>query len=283
LTDIAETTALDVLGVDGALVDEGPHLGSDKLVAVEPTRIAVLVDAPVRTSSYGSIWYLFERDYEVAFTAINVARIPSTDLRQYHVIVMPDGDFLSLASPDSEALETALASWVREGGTLVALREASAWVARSDSVLTRARTGGGRSKSAFMTDGGRPGDEAAPPPDPTRAETLPGTILRAAVHPYHYLSLGYDGEVPVMVWSNLAFEPDETLAVPVRFVEKDRLRLSGFAFEDSLERLAGTPYVIEEPVGKGHVVLFLDDPNFRLFWDGLTRLFFNAVFFSKSF
>jgi len=25
-------------------------------------------------------------------------------------------------------------------------------------------------------------------------------------------------------------------------------------------------------------VLFLDDPNFRLFWDGLTRLFFNAVF-----
>jgi hypothetical protein len=42
--------------------------------------------------------------------------------------------------------------------------------------------------------------------------------------------------------------------------------------------VAGSPYVVRDRRGAGSVVLFLDDPNFRLFWDGLRRLFINAVF-----
>jgi hypothetical protein len=64
----------------------------------------------------------------------------------------------------------------------------------------------------------------------------------------------------------------------VRIAEKDRARVSGFVFPESLTHVAGTPYVVRERRGQGSIVLFLDDPNFRLFWDGLTRLFFNAVF-----
>ena len=30
-------------------------------------------------------------------------------------------------------------------------------------------------------------------------------------------------------------------------------------------------------LGRGHVVLFAGDPNFRLFWRGTTQLFLNAV------
>jgi len=35
-------------------------------------------------------------------------------------------------------------------------------------------------------------------------------------------------------------------------------------------------------VGRGHVILFPDDPNFRLLWPRLTRMFMNAVFFGPS-
>ena len=63
----------------------------------------------------------------------------------------------------------------------------------------------------------------------------------------------------------------------------EKLRLSGFAYEDSLERLAETPYLLDERIGDGHVILFLDDPNFRLYWRGLSRLFLNAVLLSPSF
>ena len=166
------------------------------------------------------------------------------------------------------------------------MRGASAWLAGEDVAWTRTRLKPGfASKSAFMTDGGRPDD---PAPDAEEAgqpaEAIPGAILRALPNPESFLSFGYEGPFPVMVWSSLAFEPDPAVAAAARFPEDpDELLGSGFAFPDSLARLAGTPYLVTERVGSGRVVLFLDDPNFRLFWDGLTRLFMNAVLFAPSF
>ena len=87
----------------------------------------------------------------------------------------------------------------------------------------------------------------------------------------------------MLVQSNLAFEPDPAIAAPFRFAEPSRLHLAGFAYPDSLERLAGTPYALEERVGSGHIVLILDDPNFRLYWQGLSRLFLNSLVLSPSF
>ena len=87
----------------------------------------------------------------------------------------------------------------------------------------------------------------------------------------------------MLVRSNLAFEPDPEVAAPFRMAPLERLHLAGFAYPDSLERLAGTPYVTEERVGSRHVVLFLDDPQFRNYWHGLHRLLLNSLLLSPSF
>ena len=94
---------------------------------------------------------------------------------------------------------------------------------------------------------------------------------------------GYsETELPVMVWSALAFEANAPVEAPLRIADATRARVSGFVFPESIEHVAGTPYVVRDPRGQGSVVLFLDDPNFRLFWDGLTRLFFNALFLRSA-
>jgi hypothetical protein len=41
--------------------------------------------------------------------------------------------------------------------------------------------------------------------------------------------------------------------------------------------LEETPFIVHEQIGSGNVILFADDPNFRLFFDGLNRLFLNSV------
>ncbi len=43
-----------------------------------------------------------------------------------------------------------------------------------------------------------------------------------------------------------------------------------------------TPYVVAERSGRGHVVMYAGDPNFRLFWFGLNRLFLNSLCFLPS-
>ena len=49
------------------------------------------------------------------------------------------------------------------------------------------------------------------------------------------------------------------------------------------ERLARTPFLAVEPVGRGRAVLYNEDPNFRLFWFGLNRLFLNSLFFAGGY
>ena len=55
-------------------------------------------------------------------------------------------------------------------------------------------------------------------------------------------------------------------------------------FDIFTERLLrGTAHVIEEPTGRGHVVLYAEDPNYRGFWRATTRLFFNSFLFQPTF
>jgi hypothetical protein len=61
------------------------------------------------------------------------------------------------------------------------------------------------------------------------------------------------------------------------------LRLAGFVWPGNTERLLrGTAYVIEEHAGRGHVILFAEDPSFRGIWRTTVRLFFNALLFPSA-
>jgi hypothetical protein len=57
--------------------------------------------------------------------------------------------------------------------------------------------------------------------------------------------------------------------------------LSGFISDRNLKRIAGSPAVITKTNGKGQVIVFIDDLNFRMYWYGTTKLFMNAVLFGQ--
>ena len=63
--------------------------------------------------------------------------------------------------------------------------------------------------------------------------------------------------------------------VVLRFAKKDDLWVSGML--DKAEELAERPAVIECPVGKGHVVLFANNPMWRYQTQGSHALVFNAL------
>ena len=80
----------------------------------------------------------------------------------------------------------------------------------------------------------------------------------------------------------LFLKPSTKGANPVRFGKTD-LRLSGFAWPDNTEALlAETAYVIDEPIGGGHALIYLGDPTFRALWPGLRRLLLSGVLFGPT-
>jgi hypothetical protein len=116
---------------------------------------------------------------------------------------------------------------------------------------------------------------------------LPGSIMRATVDRTTYLTYGIDqNEMPVLMASGYFFRysKEGTNAVVFDARPSRSLTLSGFVWPGNTERLlAGTSYLIDESQGRGHVILFAEDPFFRGIFRSNTRLFFNSILFNGVF
>ncbi|HEX7177100.1 MAG TPA: hypothetical protein VF240_17715, partial [Pyrinomonadaceae bacterium] len=110
-----------------------------------------------------------------------------------------------------------------------------------------------------------------------------GALLRVKVDPQHFLGYGYEADVGATVSSNYAFNISRQGKNVAAYPEEDSLRLAGFVWPESRRALARTLYLWQERAGRGQVILFADDPNFRAAQLSTMRLFFNAVLLGPSF
>jgi hypothetical protein len=128
---------------------------------------------------------------------------------------------------------------------------------------------------------------ASPSARPGRVpEAVPGAIMRATLDRRAPLTYGYEQDsLPVLVDSAYFFRPSKegTNAVVFAADPARTLHVAGFVWPTTEALLRGTAYVIDEPAGRGHVVLFAEDPNFRAIWRSTTRLFFNSFLFQPIF
>jgi hypothetical protein len=118
-------------------------------------------------------------------------------------------------------------------------------------------------------------------------EGVPGAIMRATVDRTSYLTYGLESEeLPVLLSSGYFFRysKEGTNALVFDADPKKPLTISGFVWEGNTEKLLkGTAYVIDEPNGSGHVVLFADEPFFRGIFRSVTRPFLNSLLFNGTF
>ena len=116
-----------------------------------------------------------------------------------------------------EDLVRRLKEWVRGGGTLVTLGDASRWASTEKVGLIDARPEmrDGKPEGAEEKDKDKKAAEPVKPfdydkaiqPDRERPENTPGSVLRVELDTEHYLSSGTDGEVQVMVEGRRVFTP----------------------------------------------------------------------------
>jgi len=252
--------------------------------------VALAWDAPTSSLSAGWARYVLERRFEQPVTAVRVSSLRRLDLRRYDVLVLPSGDY---GDALGEEAVRRLKDWVRAGGTLVTLAEASRWAAREKVGLLEARTElrGGKPETEPSekekdkpaepkVEEGKPFDlEKALQPERERPETTPGALLRVLLDQEHWLSAGSDGEIQALVESQRVFTPvklDKGVNVGL-YAPLDRLMVSGLAWKEAQQQLAQKAFLIDQPLGDGHVIAFAEEPNYRAFTEATQLLFLNAV------
>jgi len=119
-------------------------------------------------------------------------------------------------------------------------------------------------------------------------EAVPGAIMRGTIDRTTFLTYGLQNQqtLPVLLSSGYFFRlsKEGTNAVVFDPNSKQSLTVSGFVWEGNTERLLkGTTYVIDEPTGRGHVILFAEEPFFRGIFRSTSRLFFNSMLLPSAF
>lgn len=299
LQHIAEHHGVEFFATDSGWVEEGVNLGSRHVRYIVPAKIAMVWNLP--TSPYSAGWtrYVLEQMYQIPVTLIHGMQLAGADLSKYNVLILPDGGF----GPGYEMVlgeqgAARIKEWVQQGGTLITFGAATRWLTgeKVGLLASQAELRSGKSEGAAKKEGEKPSSESAQgskaefdyeahiiperePPFPT-----PGAILRVKLDTEHWLAAGYDEDTYALVESSNIFTPlklDKGQNVGIYF-PADKLLASGFTYESSRQQLGQKAFLMHQPAGRGHVIAFAEDPNYRAFQDGLNLLFLNAVFFGPA-
>ncbi len=264
LEELSAEFGVDAYALHHGLVEGGIDLGSNNIVTLKNPRVALLTEDPVSSGSYGALHYLFEREFGLPFTRVSARNLGG--LHVYDVIVLPSGNY---GSALSQAQQDSFKEWIRSGGTVVAVSGASSWLRAAKISQTKLLNG---------------------QPDPAdntkriRPQRTPGAIVKVNLNPLSFLSYGVPGSVAAQVRSSTICQPFEDS--PARnvgvYAGQEELRLSGYIWPDTERYLAGMGWLFLESFGRGKVVSFVEDPNFRASYDGLNKLFLNAILLGPS-
>jgi len=317
LERIASRSGVTVRGVPTALAAQGPDLGGNDFVLLKQPRIALVGGAEASSTGFGSLWHLLDTRLGMRASLLNSSMVSWIDLRKYSVLILPDGSPERYERVFGKAGVARLKKWVEQGGTLIGVRGAAAFLADSSTRFCRTRL---RRQalgdltlfeqaqvlerqarqvsldSAALWDGTLPVQEPGTPAAKELSEKertlrdergrlfMPrGALLRVVLDPEHWLAYGEGTQMAALVYSSHAFLSRDPVETPARFSGAEALRLSGLLWPEARERWASSAYATRERLGNGQVVLFAGDPSFRAASPAAERLLENALLLGPGF
>jgi len=234
---------------------------------------------------------VIEQRFGLPVTVVRAGTLRRLDLGRYNVLVLPSGSYGGTFGDDDLRR---LRDWISGGGVLVTLADASRWASGEKvgllgtATLMRDGQPAGAEKDAkkpAVADPAKPFDyEKTIQPDAELPESVPGAVMRVTLDREHWLAAGLDDEIQAVVEGTRVFNPiklDKGRNVGV-YAKKDRLVSAGFAWPTSIDLLAQKAFLVDQPLGRGHVIAFAEDPNFRAVSEAAELLFINALLLGTS-
>ncbi|HSK78356.1 MAG TPA: M14 metallopeptidase family protein [Thermoanaerobaculia bacterium] len=281
LGELLQKEALTAQAIASSYEIGGTSLGSRDVAAVRPSRVGLVSGEGVDATSFGFLWHLLDRQVGMDHDRLDLAQLRQLDLSEFDVLIFPSGNYEDRLGEKGRGTVDA---WVKAGGVLVAVGDAVTWL--QDHEMTSIK----RWQPPKKDDGE---DEEAKE-DPEDGETAleqelarrplytPGAVLATRMQPQHPLTLGLTAPPSVLVEGTTVLKPTGDPRQDVLVAVDESPVLAGFAWPEAADRLSGSLLVGMEERGQGSVVLFAQDPAFRLFWRGTTPILLNTLIYGPS-
>lgn len=274
LATIARDSAVAIVPLESGWMG-GIAFGSEKIRYVKDPKIGLIGGAGSDPTSFGMLWHTLDVDTPIPHATLSVESLRNLDLSNYKVLVFPDGSYTDRLG--KKAIDK-IKLWVNDGGTLVAVKGASAFLREKDIELSKLKPWEKAKKKSDDKEADK--DESD---DRYNDFRIPGSAFRTTMNDRSFLTFGVPRAPSVLIEGSGAFVPlPHKVDNIVSIDEKDPL-ISGVAWPENLERVKGSVYVASEKIGRGQVITFADDPHFRLFWRATLPIFLNAVVYGPTF
>ncbi len=264
---IAEKNALKVYALHSGNVITGSDLGSSKFISLTKPSIAMLTGQGVNALDAGEVWHLLDQRMNIPATHLEPAVFNRIDLTKYNTIIMVGGNYDAF---NKEKLK----AWVTAGGNLILLEDAITWASQNginNVTLKKAKSPLDSTARIAYTE----------KEQIDGAQQLAGAIFGAEADLTHPLAYGYNQKVISMFKGNSVFMEKTKNPFATPFYYTDKPLQSGWVSKQNLDAVKNSASVIVNTIGSGRVINIADNPNFRAFWLGGTKLMMNAIFFGK--
>ena len=216
-------------------------LGGGRFERITLPKIAILIGTGTNYGVAGEAWHQLDHRFKIKATMLDVSLLEAANLNDYNVIIAT-GTF-----PLSATLKAKLTDWSRSN-TLIAIGGASRLT--NELGLTDINTASARAQ---------------------------GIILNGKLNTNSPLSYGFNTNEVAMFKNGSSYTTAAINSASLALSYTDKPLLSGYLHKGGDAVYTGKTSVL---AGNG-VVYFTDDPLFRAYWFGGSRMFMNAIFYRE--
>ncbi|CCQ12737.1 Secreted protein containing N-terminal Zinc-dependent carboxypeptidase related domain [Pseudoalteromonas luteoviolacea B = ATCC 29581] len=272
LQKLANTHAIEVHSIDSGLTQVGIDLGSRLFEPAKLPRVLLVGGEGVSQYELGEVWHHLDTRLGIAPTIVEQTDLKRLSLEQYSHIILVDGRY-----EWSEATEKRVSQWIKDGGVIWGHKRgaqyllAKKWL-EAEAISSKVQ------REQFVTEGLSYGDQEAL----SAKQRIAGAIFATKVDITHPLTYGLeDSDLPVFKNATWLLKPTKS---PFLTVAKytDKPLLAGYTDPVYINNIAGNAALIAHKKGQGAVVAMTDNPVFRGYWHGTSRLLNNALFFGHT-
>jgi len=259
-----------VTAINSGENDTGISLGGRSLLTLQKPKALLWVGNGVSQYEAGEVWHLLDTKINMPLTKVALRNFNRVNFNKYNVMIMVSGSYHQLDSTKRKKIQ----NWIAQGNTLITSRGASAWAIRkkivNEELLSQKKDSLNKPRldyGDFYENYGK--------------ERVGGAIFNVDLDITHPIGYGYTRRsLPVYRNSSVWLKPSKS---PYSTVAKyaDNPHIDGFISTKNYKTLMQSASIITSKVGRGRVVMFADNPNFRGAWYGTNKLFLNAIFFGS--
>ena len=267
----AQTMGLDIPihSVTSGLTRQGIDLGSRKVLNISLPKVLLVGGRGTSQYELGEVWHYLDQHVDMPVSITDLDQLGKLSLDSYTHMIMVEGKYKQVPEKTVSKIE----GWLNNGGILIGQKSAANWF--SDKKWLKAGfKSNNEVKLAFETTGMTYKDQEAL----KAKQRIAGAVFETQLDISHPLAFGFTStKLPMFRNSALVMrQPDKPFITVASYVKSPLM--AGYSAAELQQLIGGSAAIVSHNFGKGKVIGFATNVNFRGVWYGTSRLMSNAIF-----